>query len=108
MDILSAVLDLLEEITGNRNNYGNVRVGGVREDIPDETLPKILKVLDLIEKKTWMLTKAVLDDPVLHARLKGVGTLSKEDAVRYAALLISRYAASSCCVIKLKRKKSNT
>ena len=78
------VLDLLEEITGNRNNYGNVRVGGVREDIPDETLPKILKVLDLIEKKTWMLTKAVLDDPVLHARLKGVGTLSKEDAVRYA------------------------
>ncbi len=31
-----------------------------------------------------MLTKAVLDDPVIHARLKGVGILSKEDAVRYA------------------------
>ena len=31
-----------------------------------------------------MLTKAVLDDPVLHARLKGVGILSKEDAVNYA------------------------
>jgi len=29
-------------------------------------------------------TKAVLDDPVLHARLKGVGTLSKEDAIKYA------------------------
>jgi membrane-bound hydrogenase subunit alpha len=78
------VLDLLEEITGNRNNYGNVRVGGVREDIPDETLPKILKQLDLIEQKTEMLTKAVLDDPVLHARLKGVGVLTKEDAVQYA------------------------
>jgi NADH-quinone oxidoreductase subunit D len=31
-----------------------------------------------------MLTKAVLDDPVLHARLKGVGVLSKEDAINYA------------------------
>ena len=78
------VLDLLEEITGNRNNYGNVKVGGCRENVPNELIPKILKELDEIEKKTDMLTKAVLDDPVLHARLKGVGILSKEDAIRYA------------------------
>ena len=78
------VLDLLEEITGNRNNYGNVKVGGCREDIPDELKPKILKDMDEIEKKMNMLIKAVTDDPVLHARLKGVGILSKEDAVRYA------------------------
>jgi NADH-quinone oxidoreductase subunit D len=78
------VLDLLEEITGNRNNYGNVKVGGCREDVPDELVPKILEELDEIEKKTEMLTKAVLDDPVLHARLKGVGTLKKDDAVQFA------------------------
>ncbi|MHC4075131.1 MAG: hydrogenase large subunit [Planctomycetota bacterium] len=78
------VLDLLEKITGNRNNYGNVKVGGCREDIPDEFVGEILKELDKIEKKTEMLTKAVLDDPVLHARLKGVGILSKEDAIKYA------------------------
>jgi len=78
------VLDLLEEITGNRNNYGNVKVGGCREDIPDDFAPKILKELDKIEKKMEMLTKAVLDDPILHARLKGVGILSKEDAIKYA------------------------
>ena len=78
------VLDLLEEITGNRNNYGNVKVGGCREDIPDELKPKILRELDEIEKKMEMLTKAVLDDPILHARLKGVGILSKADAIRYA------------------------
>jgi membrane-bound hydrogenase subunit alpha len=78
------VLDLLEEITGNRNNYGNVKVGGCREDIPDELVPKILQELDVIEQKTEMLTKAVLDDPVLHARLKGVGILTKDDAVQFA------------------------
>jgi membrane-bound hydrogenase subunit alpha len=78
------VLDLLEEITGNRNNYGNVKVGGCREDIPDELKPKIFKELDVIEKKTEMLTKAVLDDPILHARLKGIGILKKEDAIKFA------------------------
>jgi NADH-quinone oxidoreductase subunit D len=45
------VLDLLEEITGNRNNYGNVKVGGCREDIPDELIPKINQELDVIERK---------------------------------------------------------
>jgi NADH-quinone oxidoreductase subunit D len=33
-----------------------------------------------------MLRKAVMDDPVLHARTKGVGVLSKEDSIRYCAL----------------------
>lgn len=78
------VLDLLEEITGNRNNYGNVKVGGCREDISDDAIPRIQKELDGIEKKTEMLTKAVLDDPIIHARLKGVGVLTKESAVDYA------------------------
>jgi len=78
------VLDLLEEITGNRNNYGNVKVGGCREDIPNELKPKMLKEIDKVGKKTEMLTNAVLDDPILHARLKGVGILSKEDAIKFA------------------------
>ncbi|MHC4721739.1 MAG: hydrogenase large subunit [Planctomycetota bacterium] len=80
------VLDLLEIITGNRNNYGNLVVGGCREDIPDELTGQILKELDKIEKKMDMITKAVLDDPILHARLKGVGILSKKDAIDYAVL----------------------
>lgn len=78
------VLDLLEEITGNRNNYGNVKIGGCREDIPNELKPKILKDMDEIAKKIDMLIKAVLDDPILHARLKGVGILKNEDAIKYA------------------------
>jgi NADH-quinone oxidoreductase subunit D len=32
-----------------------------------------------------MIKKAVLDDPVLHARLKGVGVLTKQDCIEYCA-----------------------
>ncbi len=95
------VLDLLEEITGNRNNYGNVKVGGCREDIPDELKPKMLKEMDKIEKKMDMLIKAVTDDPVLHARLKGVGILSKEDAIKFA--VTGPTARASGVVIDVRR-----
>ncbi len=78
------VLDLLEEITGNRNNYGNVKVGGCREDIPDELRARIVRDIDELERKVDMLVKVVFDDPVIHARAKGVGILTREDAIRYA------------------------
>jgi NADH-quinone oxidoreductase subunit D len=95
------VLDLLEEITGNRNNYGNVKVGGCRQDIPNEIIPKVNKALDGIEKKMGMITKAVLDDPILQARLKGVGILSKEDAIKYA--VVGPTARASGLAIDVRR-----
>ena len=78
------VLDILEAITGNRNNYGNLLIGGCREDISEDIVPKINAELDNVEKKMDMITKAVLDDPILHARLKGVGILKKQDGINFA------------------------
>jgi NADH-quinone oxidoreductase subunit D len=77
------VLDLFETIVGNRNHYENHRVGGVRRDFPDEAAPKIREILDELEPKCEMLLNAVIDDPVIHARTKGVGPLSHADAVAY-------------------------
>ncbi|MCP4712869.1 MAG: NADH:ubiquinone oxidoreductase, partial [Planctomycetes bacterium] len=77
------VLDLLEELVGNRNNYENFASGGCRRDIPQEMMPEIIKVLDGVQGPTEMLTNAVLDDPVLKVRLGGVGTLTYEDAVKW-------------------------
>ncbi|MCS7258379.1 MAG: nickel-dependent hydrogenase large subunit [candidate division WOR-3 bacterium] len=80
------VLDLFEMITGNRNHYAMNKVGGVRRNIYHDQISHIEKVLDLVESKVSMLTKAVLDDPVLHARLKGIGILSKEAAISYGVV----------------------
>jgi NADH-quinone oxidoreductase subunit D len=77
------VLDLLEATTGSRVNYANAKVGGVRRDIPNEHKGYILKIVDELEPGLDMLTKAVLDDYILHLRTKNVGILSKDDARRY-------------------------
>jgi NADH-quinone oxidoreductase subunit D len=80
------ILDLFEIITGNRNHYAMNKIGGVRRDINPSQFPEIEKVLNLAEQKISMLTHAVLDDPVLHARLENVGILPKEKAISYGVL----------------------
>ncbi len=80
------VLDLFELITGNRNSYAMFKIGGVRRDIENAKIPRIREVLSTIKKKTDLLTGAVMDDPVIHARTKGVGILTQEDIKAYGAL----------------------
>jgi len=80
------VLDLFEMITGNRNSYAMFKIGGVRRDIENHMVPDIEKVLALVKKKTDLLVGAVMDDPVIHARTKGVGILTPQDILDFAAV----------------------
>ena len=80
------VLDLFEMITGNRNSYAMFKVGGVRRDIENHRIGAIRKTLDDIKIKTDLLAGAVMDDPVIHARTKGVGVLTRQDIIDYAAV----------------------
>ena len=80
------ILDVMEILSGNRNNYAMFKPGGVRRDIKSEDIPGVIKKIDSIVPTLEMLKKAVMDDPVLHARTKGVGVLTKEEAIKYCAL----------------------
>lgn len=80
------ILDMFEIITGNRNSYAMFTIGGVRRDIDNDKANQLLKVLQDAEKKVDLLVGAVMDDPVLHARLKGVGVLTSEDIHDFGAV----------------------
>ncbi|MGB2599815.1 MAG: nickel-dependent hydrogenase large subunit [Candidatus Omnitrophota bacterium] len=80
------ILDVMEILSGNRNNYAMFRPGGVRRDIKLEDIPVVVKKIDSIVPTLNMLKKAVTDDPVLHARTKGIGVLTKEESINYCAL----------------------
>ena len=77
------VLEMFEIISGNRNHYGMMRVGGVAKDVDPEKIVELQKHRDMIERKMIMISKIAKDDPVLRSRLKGVGVLSHEDAIAY-------------------------
>jgi ech hydrogenase subunit E len=79
------VMDTLEAISGNRVNYGMNCIGGVLRDIPDPTSHFV--VLDELEK---VLTTAVVPvfatDRTVLARTRGVGLLSREQAVEWGVV----------------------
>lgn len=80
------ILELFEHITGNRNSYGMMVIGGVKRDIKNEDIPGIINVLKEVERNLLVLKKAAETDPVLKARLKGIGILTKKDAIDYGAV----------------------
>ena len=80
------VCELFEKISGNRQSYAMMQIGGVRQDIKEADYPYILKTIDDLEPKVNMFIGAVMDDPVIQARLKGVGKLSREDAIKWCAV----------------------
>jgi membrane-bound hydrogenase subunit alpha len=75
------ILDMFEMISGNRNHYAMMKVGGVRRDIKDEDIPVLKKAMDEIAPALDMFRGAVMDDPVIQARLKGIGILTKQQAI---------------------------
>ncbi len=80
------VLDMFEMVTGNRNNYAMFKVGGVRRDIKDEDIPILNKMLDELVPALDLFRGAVMDDPVIKARLKGIGILTKQQAIDWCVV----------------------
>ncbi len=80
------VCDILDKITGNRQSYAMFKAGGVRRDILEEDIPWIRKSLSKLAPVLDMFKGAVMDDPVIHARTKGVGILTKEQAKAYCVV----------------------
>jgi membrane-bound hydrogenase subunit alpha len=80
------ILDVMEILSGNRNNYAIFKPGGVRRDLNSDDIPLALRKIDSIVPTLDKLKKAIIDDPVLHARLKGIGILTREEALDYCAL----------------------
>ena len=80
------VLDIFEKISGNRQNYAMFKIGGVRRDLMDEDIPWVREKLKELLPAIKMFKGAVEDDPVIHARTKGVGVLPHDKAREYCVV----------------------
>jgi membrane-bound hydrogenase subunit alpha len=79
------VLELLQDLTGNRVNYGINTLGGVRRDISPDEAQQIKKVINTLEERTKYYIKIATEEATLFERFSNVGKLSKEDALRFGA-----------------------
>jgi Ni,Fe-hydrogenase III large subunit len=79
------VMDILEAISGNRVNYGMIRLGGVTRDITDAD-----SILAVVREVKGALERQVIPifthDATIKARTQKIGVLSAQDAVAYGAV----------------------
>lgn len=80
------VLNICEQITGNRQHYGMLKPGGVRRDIAKADLPQIRAMLSGLHKPLNLFRDTVAEDPLIQARAQGVGVLTAEQIRKFGAL----------------------
>ena len=79
-------MDVLEALTGNRVNYGMNIIGGARRDFTDDQRRDLMAAMDDLEKRMGPITHWLTHDKTLAMRTKGVGILTREDAIRLGAV----------------------
>jgi ech hydrogenase subunit E len=75
-----AVMDLLEELTGNRVNYSANILGGVKFDIHDRDRDAILGVVNFLEERTQHYQRIVKTDTILMQRIRNIGVTTNQHA----------------------------
>ena len=80
------VLDLLEYLTGNRINYAMLMIGGVRKDIAEEQYRRIIESLEYYKSIQGQLIELFLRDRSIAMRTKGVGILTRQEAIELCAV----------------------
>jgi membrane-bound hydrogenase subunit alpha len=85
MQMRERVMDVLELLSGNRVNYGVATFGGVRWDVTPELAKAVRETIRYYRREFAPFREIVMEDPVAQARMRNVGVLTRDDAVRYSA-----------------------
>lgn len=80
------VMNLLEELTGNRVNYSICILGGVKHDVGAEHSASIHKALDYLEERIRYYLEVVTTDMSFLQRTRDIGTITLDEAKRYGTL----------------------
>ena len=80
------VLDMFEASTGGRVIFSVNTIGGVLKDMDSDMLKSFVAIFDDMEKELHSLARVFLNDYSVQSRLRGVGVLTKEQALLYGAV----------------------
>ncbi|MDR3623252.1 MAG: NADH dehydrogenase (quinone) subunit D [Paludisphaera borealis] len=78
------IYDIYEEMSGYRFHPGYTRVGGVLYDFNDRVLGRIRTFMDNFQAVYSDMSKLLFRNRIFLDRMRGVGVLSKADAIAYS------------------------
>lgn len=94
------ILDILEATTGARMSFNYNAIGGVRADLYPTFQEKVKEFLAIMPERLKEYHQLVTGNIIFQNRLKGVGVLSKEDAVNYGVAGPSGRASGWACDLR--------
>lgn len=94
------ILDILEATTGARMSFNYNTIGGVRADLYPTFQEKVKEFLAIMPECLKEYHQLVTGNIIFQNRLKGVGVLSKEDAVDYGVAGPSGRASGWACDLR--------
>ena len=74
---------LFESVSGARMMHNYFRIGGLKEDVPEDFVQQVRDLLLLIKEDTEESDKLLSFNEIFLARLKNVAVMSAEDAIDY-------------------------
>ena len=74
---------LFESVSGARMMHNYFRIGGLKEDVPDDFVQQVREVLELVKKDTEETDKLLSFNEIFLARLKNIAVMTAEDAIDY-------------------------
>ncbi len=74
---------LFESVSGARMMHNYFRIGGLKEDVPEDFVQQVRDLLVLIKEDTEESDKLLSFNEIFLARLKNVAVMSAEDAIDY-------------------------
>ncbi len=72
---------LFESVSGARMMHNYLRIGGLKEDVPDDFVSQVREVLEQVKIDTEESDKLLSFNEIFLARLKNIAVMSAEDAI---------------------------
>ena len=77
------IQSLFESVTGARMMHNYIRVGGVKDDVPEDFVPRMAELMDHLKRGIEECDDLLSNNEMFIARTKGIGTISGEDAIDF-------------------------
>lgn len=79
------IIELFDMVCGQRLNYNYMRIGGVSQDLPEEFLPALKRLMDQMPGFIDEYHQLLSTNEIVLVRCKGVGILTPEQAINSSA-----------------------
>lgn len=79
------ILDLFEMVCGQRLTYNYMRIGGLSQDLPEEFMPALQRLIDSLPGFIDEYDQLLAQNEILLIRTKNIGVLTREAAINNSA-----------------------